>query len=415
MDINLPYPHKGQRIVRQQARRWNFLAAGRRWRKTTLLMSLGIEAALAGQPVVWGSPTYAQTQIPWEEMQKAVPRNWAEYNQQRKDVFFPTGGRIHFRSLDKPDSARGLTAGLVLVDEAGYISSVAWYEVLLPMLLDTGGAAWVAGTPNKRNWFFTESVKARGREDGIAWNIPTLGVELVEDGTAITRRPHPLENPDISFEDVQQLFEAMTAETFRQEILAQFLENSGSVFAFLERSVILPTNWTTPEDHKGHTLVAGVDWGKVNDYTAISVGCTTCHKEVDLVRYLGMEYSVQRERLEALKNFWNIDFIVIEQNSVGEVQLEELIYADLPVFPFKTTAQSKPPMIERLAFSIEKKSWEFIDHPAGTGELLAYERQVNPQTGYTRYSGPDEGNDDTVIARGLMLDAAIGAGPLLED
>lgn len=411
--IRLPYPHRGQRIVRQQARRWNFLAAGRRWRKTTLLMSLGIEAAMAGKSVVWGSPTYAQVQIPWQEMQKAIPKGYAEYNEQRRDIFFPQGGKMHFRSLDKPDSARGLTADLVLVDEAGYISPVAWYEVLLPMLLDTGGDAWVAGTPNKRNWFFTESVKARSREDGIAWNIPTLGVELVNDGTAIVRRPHPLENPDITFEDVQQLFEAMTAQTFRQEILAQFLENAGSVFSFLERSVVLQPYWTCPEEHKDHVLVAGVDWGRHKDYTAISIGCATCHKEVDLVRYLGVEYSLQRERLAQLCQDWNIDIVVVEQNSIGDVQFEELIYADLPVYPFKTTAQSKPPMIERLAFSIEKATWEFIDHPAGTGELLAYERQVNPVTGYTRYSGPEEGNDDTVIARGLMLDAAIGAGPLL--
>jgi hypothetical protein len=53
--IVLPYPHAGQQLVREQARRFNWLCAGRRWRKTTLLASVAVEAAIDGQDVLWSA------------------------------------------------------------------------------------------------------------------------------------------------------------------------------------------------------------------------------------------------------------------------------------------------------------------------------------------------------------------------
>lgn len=412
MKFELPNPHPGQIAVMKQARRWNFLAAGRRWRKTTLFMSLAVQAALQGKKVVWGSPTFAQADIAWEEMKQAIPESWASYNVQRKQVKFPTGGIVYFRSLDRPETARGLTADIVLVDEAGFVMPVAWYEVLLPTLLDTGGTAWVGGTPNKRNWFYTEWAKAKDRKDSMSWSIPTLGVEILDHGTRLVRKPHPLENPEIKFEDIEAMFLSQAAETFRQEILAEFLENSGSVFAYLERSVTLPVGWADPAEHKNHSVLAGVDWGKLQDYTSISIGCQTCKKELDLFRVLGMDYAAQRELLKDLRTTWGIEMFLVEQNSIGEVQLEELINDDLPVYGFQTTTKSKGPMVEGLAYAIEKGHWKFIDHPAGTLELLSYERSTNPITGHSSYSAPVGQHDDTVISRGLMLELA-GSGPLI--
>ena len=64
--IRLPMPHAGQRAVRLGRKRMTWLAAGRRWRKTTLCVSLMIESALTGQPIVWGAPTYDQVWTAWE-------------------------------------------------------------------------------------------------------------------------------------------------------------------------------------------------------------------------------------------------------------------------------------------------------------------------------------------------------------
>jgi hypothetical protein len=228
VNIRLPFPHPGQQTVRRQAQRFNWLAAGRRWRKTTLGMAIAVERAVDGQRWIWGAPTYDQVRICWNEMKYAA-RPMANFTQSRMVAEFPTGGRVVFRSLDDPDNARGHTADGAIIDEAEKVKGAAWYEVIRPMLMDTGGDAWLMGTPLGRNWFWKEHILAVDREDSANWQIPTLGCEIVDD-VQLVRKVHPLENPDIPWAEIVHLFETLPRRTFQQEILAQFLEGQGAVF-----------------------------------------------------------------------------------------------------------------------------------------------------------------------------------------
>ena len=136
--IILPSPHPGQMWVRQNARRFNWLVAGRRWRKTTNGICIAVEKALQGYPVFWGAPVYDQVRIAWDELKKAAGRV-ASFSQSSMTCQFPHAGKIIFRSLDDPDNARGHTAALALLDEFPKIRPEAYYEVVRPMLMDTNG------------------------------------------------------------------------------------------------------------------------------------------------------------------------------------------------------------------------------------------------------------------------------------
>ena len=400
--IRLPYPHKGQQIVRQQSRRFNWLAAGRRWRKTTLGMAIAVEQAVSGERLIWGAPTFDQVRIGWDEMRHGVGTA-ARFMQGRMIAEFPTGGRVVFRSLDDPDNARGHTADGVIMDEAEKVKPAAWYEVLRPMLIDTGGWAWGLGTPLGRNWFWKEHINALDRDDSACWQIPTVGCEVVEDGRRLARKIHPLENPDIPFTEIEHIFQTVSLRTFRQEVLAQFLEGQGAVFRNIPACCVLePGN---PEDHKDHELVAGVDWGKVEDYTVISVGCRNCRQEVALDRFHGIEYRLARQRIKVLAERWGVYDILAESNAMGEPIIEEMQYAGLPVRAFATTASSKPPLIENLALTLEREEVHFLTDPIAKAELEAYEMRVSANTGRPTYSAPEGVHDDTVIARALMCQA----------
>jgi len=401
-NIRLPYPHRGQQIVRQQAQRFNWLAAGRRWRKTTLGMSIAVEAAVQGQSIVWGAPTFDQVRIGWGEMRHGVGTA-ARFTQQRMVAEFPTGGRVIFRSLDDPDNARGHTADGVIIDEVEKVKAEAWYEVLRPMLIDTGGWAWGMGTPLGRNWFWKEHVGSADREDTMAWQIPTVGCEVADGAGRLIRKPHPLENPDIPFSEIEQMFQTVSLRTFRQEILAQFLEGQGAVFRNI--GACLYPGGDTPEEHKGHETVMGVDWGKSEDYTVVSVGCRQCKREVALDRFHGIEYRLQRQRIGALAEKWGVYDILAESNAMGEPNIEDMQYAGLPVRGFATTASSKPPLIENLVLCFEREEIQFIDNPIATAELEAYEMKVSANTGRPSYSAPEGLHDDVVIARALMANA----------
>jgi hypothetical protein len=360
-----------------------------------------VESALKGQSIVWGAPTFDQVRIGWGEMRHGVGTA-AKFTQQRMTAEFPTGGRVIFRSLDDPDNARGHTADGVVIDEAQKCKPESWYEVLRPMLIDTGGWAWGLFTPMGRNWVWHETQMALDRDDTMAWQIPTLGCEIVDDGQRLIRKPHPLENPDIPFSEIEQMFQTVSLRTFRQEVLAQFLEGSGVVFRNI--AACLYPGGDTPEMHEGHEIVIGVDWGKSEDYTVASVGCRQCKREVELDRFHGIPYRLQRARLQALAEKWSAFDILAESNSMGEPNIEDMQFAGMPVRGFATTASSKPPLIESLVLAFEREEVQFIADPVGTSELEAFEMTITANN-RPRYQAPEGLHDDTVIGRALMNDA----------
>src|SRR5260221_425035 len=240
----LPAPHPGQMRVWQEMRRFNFLAAGRRWRKTTFAMAWLIEQTLEqGGDFLWGAPTFKQVRVGWDEMRFACSEIADfEFNESRMTILFPRdpqfSGRAkgHFVSLDEPDNARGLTAARVVLDEAADIPQRAWYQVIRPMLMDTNGQALLTGSPKGRNWFHTEWTRAEDRPDAKAWQIPTVGA-VIADGRLL-RQPHPYENPHVPWPEIEQMFDTLPERVFRQEILAEFLDNA--VLLIEQRQVRFP-------------------------------------------------------------------------------------------------------------------------------------------------------------------------------
>jgi hypothetical protein len=296
------------------------------------------------------------------------------------------------------------------MDEVADVNSAAWYEVLRPMLIDTRGEAWGVGTPKGRNWFWREWMAAADREDCMRWQVPVVGCRV--DGMALVRAPHPLENPDVPWSEIEAIFATTPADVFQQEILAEFLEHEGAVFRNIAACQGAPLK-PTPAEHEGHSLVAGVDWAKQADYTCVSVGCATCHVEVARDRFNRIDYAFQRERIKALLERWHCRTVLVESNSIGGPNLEQLHRDGVNARGFETTASSKPPLIENLALTLERSEWQFQADPIWTGELEAYEQKVNATTGRSTYSAPEGVHDDTVIARALMVWLARRKGVLL--
>jgi hypothetical protein len=209
------------------------------------------------------------------------------------------------------------------------------------------------------------------------------------------------DNPHLDRAELEGLRATMTDEAYRQEIMAEFIEGEGAVFRNLAAACTAPMG-DKPENHKGHVIVAGVDWGKQNDYTAISLGCVNCRREVVLDRFNQIDYEFQLQRLQRLFTDWSVRLGQVELNSIGQPMFERLARSGVPVVGFDTTATSKPPLIEALALALDQGSPLLLPLDWATAELEAYERRVNPNTGHPTYTAPDGLHDDTVMARALM-------------
>ncbi len=402
-ELLLPYPHPGQIAVRQQARRFNWLAAGRRWRKTSLMMSIAAEGALSGQQILWGAPIYDQVRIGWEELRHGAARV-ATFNNTLMTAKFPTGGTITFRSLDNPDSARGHTADGVVLDETADIQAEAWSEVLRPTLLDSHGWLWAVGSPRGLNWFWREWLAARERADSMCWQAPTLGARISE--YRLERAPHPLENPSIAFSEIFAMYASMGERSFRQEILGEFLETGGGVFRNLDAACVLQPRLPV----EGHVHVIGVDWALSHDFTCLSVLDVTNREQRHLERFNMIDYALQTERLITLAAAYKPVAIIAEINAMGGPLVQELQRRGLPVYPFITTSVSKKVAIEALALALERGQLRLLNDPVQKGELLTFEAQPLP-SGMTRYTAPDGGFDDTVMALAMAWHAITHGEP----
>jgi len=359
-----------------------------------MTVSIAVEEAIKGRRILWGAPTFDQVRIGWGETKHGVG-DAAKFTQQRMTAEFQTGGVIIYRSLDNPDNARGHTADGVVIDEVGDVKEAAWYEVLRPMLIDTNGWLWAIGTPRGHNWFWREHRNAGDRADSVAWQVPTLGV-AVKDGQLV-RQPHPLENPNIPFSEIEQIWHTTPQRIFEQEILAQFVDSGGGVF---RRVMAAATATEQKKALEGHEYIMGVDWGKLADFTVLVVLDATTSEVVHLDRFNQIDYQVQLGRLEQAFIKFEPQQIIAESNAMGEPLIEQLFYQGYPVQPFQTTNASKADMVNALALAFEKGEIQIPNDPVLIGELQAFEANRLP-SGLIRYEAPQGMHDDTVIALGL--------------
>ena len=190
------------------------------------------------------------------------------------------------------------------------------------------------------------------------------------------------------------------SRTFRQEWLAEFLEE-GSVFRRVRAaSVLTPVQYAEP----GHQYFFGVDWGRSNDFTVVSVFDGTDRKQVYVDRFTGVEFPLQLQRIRGLVERYRPVVIEAEENSIGKPQIENMRRMGLPVRGFVTSNASKAELVDHLALLLESDAIQLQADPMQIAELEAYEAK-QMASGF-RYSAPDGMHDDTVMA--LMLSAWAG-------
>ena len=389
--IQLQKLHPAQAKIDHELKRFNVMACGRRFGKDVYEMNKTLEAAVEGYWVGFGAPTYKVLTENWRAANQLLSPIIEHRSTQEMRLELTGGGVIDFWTLDNPNAIRGRKYNRFVINEAGFVPDLLniWGYIIRHTLVDWEGDAFFGGTPSGRNGFWTM----------FEWGQDPLNNEWK------SWKMSSYENPCIPRSEIDEMVRSLPELVVKQEIYAEFLEGQGIVFRNIK--ACMNAKPTTPEAHKGHNIVAGLDWGKQNDFSATSIGCADCKYELAIDRFNQIDYQFQYQRIAALWKLWGVVNGTVEVNSIGEPGFEALQRAGLPVRAFETTASSKPPLIENLALTLERAEFQFIPDPVWTGELEAYERKVSPITGRSQYSAPDGMHDDTVIARALMAQGAV--------
>lgn len=359
------------------------MACGRRFGKSTLIEDRLVGPALDGYPVAYFCPTYKMLQEVWRDVRRTLKPVAARVSEQQHRLELITGGVVDMWSLDSPDVARGRKYKRVAIDEAAMIRHLeeAWQAVIRPTLVDFAGDAWIGSTPKGRNFFWKMWMWGQdiGMGEWASWQLPTMANPYIEKG------------------EVEGLRLTLPERTYRQEILAEFLEDGGEVFRRVAAAIRPDGIEIAPGPG---TYVMGVDWGKSNDFTVLVVMDAATGAVVELDRFNQIDWRVQRQRLTALARRWRTTTILAEANSIGGPNIEELQREGLPVQPFTTTNATKAQIIEGLALAFETSAISLPNDPVLVGELHAYEMERLP-SGLARYQAPEGLHDDCVIALAL--------------
>ena len=281
---------------------------------------------------------------------------------------------------DDGKGIRGRKAHRVIVDEAAYVPDAVMQSVVTPLLADFDGDLLLISTPAGRNHF--EEAFGRGLDP----------LQLRYQSFQFPSR----DNPFLSRNYLENEQATKPERVWRIEYEAEFADAEGLVFRGVKACATATPQGPLP----GHSYTIGVDLGKYNDFTVLTVLDRTTKQVVWIDRFNQIDWTIQKSRIKTLAERYRPCRVLLETNFVGDAVLEDLIAARLNVTGFQTTAASKPDLIDALAVAIEQQKISFPNDPVLVGELMAYafERTAG---GTLRMSAPSGKHDDCVISLAL--------------
>lgn len=381
-----------QQQIHDSKARFKVVSCGRRFGKTYLGGTECLITAISGGRAWWIAPTFKMAEVGWRPMAAtAVQFPNVEIRLVDKMIVFPSGGSVTVRSAEAPDKLRGDSLDLAVFDEAAYIKPEAWTHAVRPTLTDRHGKAIFFSTPCGRNHFWEKYQSGVRQEDGWqSWLFPTSA--------------NPLMDPK-EIEAAKRLLPEMI---FRQEYLAEFVDDQGGVFRRVQEAAVL----SPQEPQQGRQYIAGVDVASSVDYTVVSVFDTESREMVYMDRFNRVDYPVLIDRLEAIYRRYSLTSMVVESNSIGRPVIDELVSRGLAIIPFTTTSATKQGIIQQLQAAFENAQVKILNDPVLVGELLSFESKRNASGGFS-YSAPDGMHDDTVMSLAIAWHGLNNRGVVL--
>jgi len=366
-----------QQQIHDSDARFKVVSCGRRFGKTFLGGTECLITAIKGGRAWWIAPTFKMAEVGWRPMAAtAMQFPKVEIRLVDRMIVFPGGGSVTVRSAEDPDKLRGDSLDLAVFDEAAYIKPEAWTHAVRPTLTDRHGKAMFFSTPAGRNHFWEKYQNGIRQENGWqSWLFPTSA--------------NPLMDP----EEIEAAKRLLPEMIFRQEYLAEFVDDQGGVFRRVQEAAIL-----SPQDPQpNRQYIAGVDVAASVDFTVVSVFDVESKEMVYLDRFNRVDYPVLIDRLDSVYKRYHLDSMVVESNSIGRPVIDELVTRGLNIVPFNTTSATKQSIIQSLQSAFENGQIRVLNDPVLVGELLSFEAKRNASGSFS-YSAPDGMHDDCVMS-----------------
>lgn len=328
----------------------------------------------------WVSPIYRQAKKVFSEMCLAFAgHDILKINASDLELKFLNGSMMKFFSAERYDNIRGETFDYLICDEFAFIDEGAWTEVLRATVLVKGKKVLLISTPKGKNHFYN------------LYNLD--GVNNQYKSFKMTSYDNPIITPS----EIDDARLTLPDHVFRQEYLAEFIDGGYSLF---ETALYSNVYETTPRYY------AGVDLGRADDYTVISV-FNQKGQQVFIDRWRHDTWNSIVSKVINIINKYEA-YAMVEVNSIGDAIFEQIVNGannKSRINPFVTTSKSKQDAIEQLVVACQNKEVQFLQVDWLKKEMEIFGYEYNPKTKSVKYSAPNGFHDDGVMATAIAYEA----------
>jgi hypothetical protein len=387
-------PYDKQRAVLESDARFRVVAAGRRSGKTMLAGFETVRRALQSDGnfhAWWVTPGHSISETGFTMIDNALPDPVVSKRKSSPPFRheFTNGARLDYRTTDG-DANVSVGLDWAVFDEAGKgIPERAWTQEIRPTLSDTDGDAMFISTPDGRGLF--HEVWQRGQSDDYpawqSWRWSTYANPHVPDGEV-----------DAARDDIPD-------RIFKQEYLAEFLDDTGGVFDVERASADyrLPDGVEPAPEASGPYRV-GADLARSEDYLAI-IGLGADGTVSHLTRERDLTWPQIQRKIERVSAAHGDATVAIDATRDNKL-VSDLGANGMYLEPVTFTAKRKQSLVENLAAGIEADE---VTVPGGSmlaTELGVFEYETT-RAGNIRYGAPEGHHDDTVDALAMAYDLAV--------
>ena len=250
--------------------RYKVVCSGRRWGKSYFSLIYLLYKPFKANERRWiVFPTYRQAKmVSWSILKDIFASKQVRINETELSITLDNGAKIELKGADKPDSLRGVSTTMVVLDEYSYMKENVWGEIIQPTLAENQGSALFVGTPTGvQNHFYDLFVKGQSsNSDYKSWQFTTI------------------EGGFISAEEIDNAKKNLDKRTFEQEYLASFLTAANRAAYNFNRDIHCKVMDKSPR------LFWGVDFGVASYMTAV-LCCENTAGEVFVFDEIGLQNS----------------------------------------------------------------------------------------------------------------------------
>lgn len=332
------------------------------------------------QSVWWVAPSITQAKIAYDRMKVQISnRAFFTSNDTNRTITLITGGKMEFKTGEKPDSLFGDDVYACVVDEASRCREEAWFA-LRSTLTSTGGKCkFIGNVKGRKNWYWKLCQKAKNGDDPNYAYFKITAYDAANAGM-MTKDGRPF------LEEIEAAKKDLPEAVFKELYLAEASEDGSNPFGLnhIQRCVYPMSNEPA--------VCFGIDLAKSSDFTVI-----TGLDRFRQVCYLERFQKDWRQTSQAILDLPQVP-IILDSTGVGDPIGEDIARKRNDVNLFVFTSRSKQQLMEGLAQSIQKKE---LSIPEGwlKDELNSFEFEYT-RTG-VKYSAPDGLHDDGVCSLAL--------------